>query len=430
MSLRRNALLLVLATGLLAILGLWAGGAVARLWRIPAGLLLLGLAYEAWQASRSALSLQVQTAERWLLGRATALRLTLRHAQRRALTLQLAPTAPVQVAMDRAVRSVRVPPADALELQGTARRLGDFQWPALPVRVGGVLGLAWWSERLAPACRVHVVPDVLEDSERTAGLGLRGTQAALRPGAGAQILQLRDYRRGDPLRAIDWKASARRDRLISRDYSEDQHLEIVLALDAGRSSGLKAGNTDRLALYANVAARFAQRAAALDDAVGLIVYAERPLMALAPGRGTVAVSRLRACLAAARVQPADGNPALAALQARTLLRRRGLVIFLTDLDEPSALGELAGAARLLVPKHLPFIAGVASESAQRLAQAPVADELAAWRALAAQEYGVAVLRNVQALQALGATALLARPRSLERSVLEAYARLRQRRRVG
>lgn len=428
MSLRRNALLLVLATGVLAILGLWSGGALARLWRIPAGLLLLGLAYEGWQASRTAPSLQVHTAERWFLGRATALRLILRHAQRRALTLELAPAAPPEIAMSRAVRNVRVP--GVLELRGTARRLGRFEWPAVPARVGGVLGLAWWSERLAPACRVQVVPDVLRAYERAAGTGLHGAQAALRLGAGAEILQLRDYRRGDPPRAIDWKASARRGRLISRDYSEDQHLEIVLAVDAGRASGLRAGDTDRLALYANVAARFAERAAALDDGVGLIVYAERPLATVAPGRGIAAVARVRACLAAARVHGGDGNPALAALQARALLHRRSLVIFLTDLDEPSALGELAAAARLLLPKHLPFIAGVESEGAQRLAYASVADDLAAYRALAAQEYRASVTRNVQALRALGAAALLARPRALEQAVLDAYVRFRQRRKVG
>ncbi|HTW74485.1 MAG TPA: DUF58 domain-containing protein [Steroidobacteraceae bacterium] len=428
MSLRRNALLLVLATGVLAILGLWSGGALERLWRIPAGLLLLGLAYEGWQAARAAPTLQVQTAQRWFLGRATPLRLLLGPARPRALTLQLAPAAPAQIAMNRAVRSVRVP--GALELSATARRLGGFEWPAMSGRLGGVLGLAWWSERLASTCHVQVVPDVLQAHERAAGTGLRGERAALRLGAGAEILQLRDYRRGDPPRAVDWKASARRGRLISRDYSEDQHLEIVLAVDAGRASGLRAGDTDRLALYANVAARFAERAAALDDSVGLVLYAERPLAAVAPGRGTAAVARVRACLTAARVHTGDGNPALAALRARALLQRRSLVIFLTDLDEPSALGELAAAVRLLLPKHLPFLAGVDSESAQRLAYESVGDDLGAYRALAAQEYCAAVTRNVQALRALGAAAVLARPRALEQAVLEAYVRFRQRRKVG
>lgn len=433
MSLRRNALLLLLATGLLGIVGQWGESeTLARLWRLPAGLLLLGLAYEGWCAARAGVRLQVITAARWFLGRATPLRLRLQSALPRALVVQLAPAAPLQITMDRSVRSLAVPANAAVELTlaGTARRLGWFEWPRLSARLGGVLGLAWWPLPLAPACRVQVVPDVLRDHERAPGAGRRGAQPAPRRGAGAEVLQLRDYRRGDAPRTIDWKASAKLGKLISRDFAEDQHLEVVLAIDAGRASGLAAGDTDRLALYANIAARFAQRAALLDDAVGLLLYAERPLAALAPARGAAAVVRLRACLAGARVHRGDANPVLAALHIRGLARQRSLVVLLTDLDDPAACAQLSAAARLLLPKHLPFVAGVASARAERLASAPAADALGAYRALAAQEYRTAVARNVRSLHALGAPALLARPEALEQAVLAAYLGFRRSRRVG
>ncbi|MGH8142720.1 MAG: DUF58 domain-containing protein [Steroidobacteraceae bacterium] len=433
MNLRRNALLLVLATALLAIAGQWsANDTLGRLWRLPAGLLLLGLAYEGWRAAHAAPSLRVDTAARWFLGRATPLRLCLQTAQARALTLQLVPAAPPEIALDRGVHTVVVPARGSgdLALTGTARRLDRFGWPRMPARIGGVLGLAWWSAQLAPGEHVQVVPDVLRENEPTIGVGWRGAQPAPRRGAGAEVLQLRDYRRGDAPRAIDWKASARFGKLISRDYAEDQHLEIVVAIDVGRASGLKAGETDRLALYANIAARFAQRAALLDDSVGLLLYAHRPLAAVPPGRGTAAVARLRDCLAGARVQASDANPVLAALRIRGLTRQRSLVIVLTGMDDPGTAGELSAAARLLLPKHLPFIAGVASVQAERLATAAVGDALGAYQALAAQEHCAAVERNVDSLRALGAAAVLARPELLEQSVLEAYLGFRQRRRVG
>ena len=113
---------------------------------------------------------------------------------------------------------------------------------------------------------------------------------------------MRDYRPGDPQHLIDWKATARSSRLVSRDFSEDQHLEIVLAIDAGRASALRAGDLDRFGHYANIAARFAEHAVAQDDRVGLVVFADRPLAAIAPGRGIGTVVRIRAMLAA--VQPA------------------------------------------------------------------------------------------------------------------------------
>jgi len=85
--------------------------------------------------------------------------------------------------------------------------------------------------------------------------------------------------------------------------------------------------------------------------------------------------------------------------------------------------------RLLLPKHLPFIAGVASERVAALASAPARDELAVYRSLAAQEYCHTLARNVASLRALGAAAVSAAPRELDRAVLEAYLGFRQRRRV-
>ncbi|HEX4050905.1 MAG TPA: DUF58 domain-containing protein [Steroidobacteraceae bacterium] len=432
MSLRPRALLLVLAAGVLAILGQWGARELATLWRLPAALLLLGLAYEGWHSARAAPQLRVLAPAQWLLGRPTALSLELRTSWRRTALLELALTAPLEFTMQRAVHTLRVPGqrSAVLALSASARRLGRYSWPVMPARLAGVLGLAWWSVRLSAACQIQVVPDALREAEFAPGAAARGPQAMLRLGAGAEVLQLRDYRPNDAPRDIDWKASARLRRLTSRDYAEEQHLEIVLAIDIGRASGLAAGTTDRLALYANIAARFAQRALALEDSVGLLLFAERPLLALAPAHGTSSLLRLRAALASMQVQSVDGNVLLAAASIRTLLRQRGLVVVLTDLDDAGAIPELSAATRLLLPKHLPFIAGVRSTEAAVLARASVHDATDAYRALAAQEYLNGIERNVRALRALGAAAVLSAPQTLEQAVMQSYLEFRRRRRVA
>lgn len=432
MSLRARALLLVLAAALLAIVGQWGAPQFVTLWRLPAALLLLGLAYEGWQSARAAPRLAVLAPAQWVLGRPTALALQLRTSLRRATLFELALTAPLEFTLQRAVHTLRVPAQGSAELALTAsaRRLGRYTWPVIPGRIAGVLGLAWWSVPLTADCHIQVVPDALREAEHAPGAAARGSQTMLRLGAGAEVLQLRDYRPSDAPRDIDWKASARLQRLTSRDYAEDQHLEIVLAIDVGRASGLAAGTTDRLALYANVAARFAQRALSLEDSVGLLLFAERPLLALAPARGTSTLLRLRAALTSMQVHPVDGNVLLAAASVRTLLRQRGLVVVLTDLDDAGAIPELSAGTRLLLPKHLPFIAGVRSTEAAALARAPVSDAAGAYRALAAQEYINGIERNVRALRALGAAAVLSPPQTLEQAVMQSYVQFRQRRRVA
>jgi uncharacterized protein (DUF58 family) len=430
MSLRRNALLLVLLTGLLAILGQWSPE-LTRWWRLPAALLLLGLAYEAMALRRCIVHLKLVAPERWPLGRPGEMRYELLQVEGPAFWIQALLTAPDEFAAEPRLISLRLErggPGSAV-MRAAPRRLGQYGWPAPLMRIGGALSLAWWSRRFAAHFTVTVVPDLVDRSERAAGSGGRGEERARTLGAGAEILQLREYRPGDPLRVVDWKASARRGRLISRDRSEDQHLEVIVAVDAGRTGRLGAGEIDRLGGYVNVAARLAQRAVELDDAVGLLVFAAQPLAALRPARGDAAVIRIRELLAACRVQPRESNPVLAAARIRSMAERRSLVVFLTDLEDASAGEQLVEAVQLLAPKHFPFIAGFESARIEGLARAAVGEPLGAYRALAAVQYGNTIAANVRALRALGAPALTARPDHLDRGVLEAYTQLRQRRRI-
>lgn len=430
MSLRRNALLLILLAGVLAILGDWSVG-FARWWCLPAAILLLGLAYEARGLGRIGLQLRWETAERWLLGRSQRLTLAFRQKGREILWIQTAISVPEEVAAEPRVETLRLlrDLEAATSLEAVGRRLGPAAWPPPAIRVGGTLGLAWWPRRLAVDCGITIVPDLVIERGAARGRRQAGEQRARVTGSGTEILQLREYRRGDPQRLIDWKASARRQRLIVREMTEDQHLEIIVAIDAGRASGLAAGAVDRLSHYVNVAARFAQRAAELDDAVGLLVFAAKPLAALAPARGDAAVARIRKLLSACRVQAGESNPVLAAARIRALSHRRSLVVLLTDLEDASATEQLVQAMRLLSPKHFALVASLESARIAALPQAPTREPLGAYRALTAVEYCNTLAANVRALRALGAAALTARPEHLDRAVLQAYLEHRQRRRI-
>ena len=432
MSLRPGGVWLGALTVLIAIVGARsADPSAALLWRLPAALLLAGLAYESWVVARAGVALEVEAAERWYLGRAGTAIFCFRHSRRRTLRIEWSPAAPSGFSFERSVHSATLPAAGGVSVPfvGTPRSLGLKDWPAIRIRIAGPLGFAWWPRQLAAGTRIRVQPELLPSQSRGSGGDARGARSARGAGAGAEVLQLRDYRRGDPPRVIDWKATARSHALVSRDFSEDQHLEILILIDAGRASGLRSGDLDRFGHYVNVAARFAQYAVAQDDLVGIIVFADRPLLECAPGRGATAVARIRQVLGAARVEGTESDPLQAAIRVRALARRRSLVVLLTDLDDAVIAGQLAAAARLLLPKHLPFIAGLSSAHAEALAQARAVKWLDPYRTLAAQEYCASLSRKVQSLRALGAPALVARPDRLESAVFEAYTQFRRQRRV-
>jgi uncharacterized protein (DUF58 family) len=432
MSLRQNAFVLVVLAVLIAIAGGWsADTSLAHVWLLPVGLLLVGLAYEAWFVSRAGVTVVAEPKQQAVLGRSTPVAMTIGHRLERGLTVQVAPDAPEAVELAGELRSLTIAGGEptTLRISATARRLGRFDWPVVRSQVAGPLGLAWWFRRLPANFTLEVIPDLLGQAAASSAAVAIGARARSILGAGAEVLQLRDYRIGDPQHLIDWKATARSGQLVSRDFSEDQHLDIVIGVDAGRASGLAAGDLDRLGQFANLAARFAEHAIRQDDRVGLVLFADRPLAAIAPGRGIAAVLRIRKTLAAATVVAAESNPLNAALRIRSLVRHRSLIVLLTDLDDATVAGQLASAARLLLPKHLPLIAGIASAEVEALSVAPSTSWVDPYVSLAAQEYRSRLERNTRALRALGAPALIARPAQLERAVFEAYAQFRRERRV-
>ena len=431
MHLARRSYLLVILTAVIAIAGIWSSDhTLARLWHVPAALLLLGLAAEGLAVRRLRPGTRVDTATPAFLGRPQPAALVFANDSRRTLALEYAPATPAGFEAPGEVRRLTLPARAACEdaLPLLPVRLGPQPWPPLPARLRGPLALAWWDLALTPQAQCLVAPDTLRGSARVRGLAA-GTRARRSAGAGQELYQLRGYARGDPLTRIDWKATARTGELISREYSEDQHLDILVAIDAGRLSRVRAGTLDRLGLYSNAAARLAEIVTHNDDRIGLIVYAERVLASCPPARGLAAVVRLRSALARLSAQGAESDPIAAAITTRKLLRQRALIILLTDLDDANIAAALARAVRLLAPPHLVLVAGVHSGEIEALARATAREWQDPWIALAAAAHEERAARQRLLLQRLGAPVVAASAERLEGALFEHYEALRRSRRI-
>ena len=432
MHLALRGYLFIALIALLGIAGTWSEEpAFAGAWLWPAFLLLSGLAAEAWYLRGTQVRLRMEVAERLKLGCATAGAYAFQHNRGREQVLQYARVLPASMRQFPEVRSVRLPPEEETFEQAelVPLRLGAGRFGDVPARLLGRFRLAWWSRQLPQDAPFRVAPDSLPRGARPVAGESAGETPRRLPGAGMELLQLREYVSGDALSRIDWKATARRGSLISREYSEAQHLELLLVIDAGRASRVRAGALDRLGLYANVAARLAEHAVSVEDRVGLLVYAERPLVACAPDRGLRAVTRLRHALETLESERGESNPVAAALTVRKLLRHRGLVVWLTDLAEPERNQHLLQALQALVPRHQPVVAAPRAAEIARLAAKPAVD----WRdpsiALAAREHAHRARAQIANLSRRGVVVLDEPDDQLDKAVLDAYLLLRRRRKV-
>lgn len=125
---------------------------------------------------------------------------------------------------------------------------------------------------------------------------LSGTQlgdySTARKGSGFEFDQIRDYQEGDDIRFIDWKSSARMNKLLVRQYFEERNRTIILIVDCTAST--KTGSTDVLKseLIAQVASVLALVAAYAKDCVGMILCSEAGISCLPARRGRAHVYNL------------------------------------------------------------------------------------------------------------------------------------------
>jgi uncharacterized protein (DUF58 family) len=423
---------LAVLIAVLAIAGTWASEPAFRgVWYAPAALLLMGLALESYLVRRTSIRAGIETAPRALLGREQVASYAFSNQSNRDVTLQYATASPAGLEIAAETRVIHAPRGSTSrdEVALWPVRLGAQSWPSIPVRVLGRFGLAWWGRSLDPERTVTVAPDTLRTPRRRPSGRTTGMRPRRTVGAGSELHQLREYVPGDPIARIDWKATARTGQHITREFTEDQHLDVLVALDAGRLSRVRAGKLDRLGLYANVAARLAEVVTPNDDRVGLVVFSDRTLAVCAPDRGAPAITRIRHALERLTVQPAESDPVSAAVRIRSMLKHRTLVIILTDLDDAAVAEQLVRAVRILAPPHLVVVAGVHNTQIADLSHREAVSWRDPWIALAAQEHEARAAAQRLLLRRLGAPVIAAREDMLEQAVFTEYELLRRSRRI-
>ena len=431
MHLTERALALVALAGGCEIAALWLEEpGLGRLAFVLAVVLTGGLVAE-WQRRRARLPVIELAPQSSVLGDEATIELRATTGVAGTVSFEYLPSVPAVAGAIAGARALAVSPGAVATDRYCVRpvRLGRFALPPVVLRVLGAYGLAYWPAQQAVDATLVVRPGRLSAEERRRATAGGGGTDLQHQGAGTELLQLRPYRPGDPPRAIDWRATARTGALVSREFGEDRHLEIVLMIDAGRQSRIGIDGNDRYGHYAHVAARLAERAVIAEDRVGLIVFAERLLARLPAARGAPALTAVRESLTGIDVADAESDLLGAALAARRMIRVRSLVVLFTDLDDPRGAGQLFSAVALLKSHHQVLVAGLKSARVTQLSRQAPRRQGDAYAGLAADARLDAMAATLSRLRLAGIPAVLAEPAHYDRAVFAAYDELKARRRV-
>jgi uncharacterized protein (DUF58 family) len=297
--------------------------------------------------------------------------------------------------------------AAALTYEITPTRRGPRRFEAITLRYPSLFGLVARQERTALPAAVDVYPDVhaaraLELLRRQGRQDVRLGSMRVR-GGDTEFERLRPYARGDEIRHVSWKATARRDDLTVRQFQAESDQNVMFALDVGRSMRGEWRGLSGVDHALNAALLVADVAIRAGDKAGLIAFDDVPRTFLPPSGGRSGARKLTR--AAYALEPGlaatDYRAATTFLSAR--MKARALVVVFTNLLEPRAAIELASALRSLQPRHLPLCVLLRDEDLEQLAlvrpdtRAGIFERAAAGEALAARDAVIRELRHAGAI---------------------------------
>jgi len=327
-----------------------------------------------------------------------------------------------------------VPAAGEVVLPLTVTGHDRGSWPLGPVvlRVEGRLGLVRRTIRSEPGDSVLVAPSMtgvrqlrlLAIQHRLRDAGVRNIR---RRGEGTSFANLREYVTGDDPRHVDWKATARRRKLITREYSVEQGQTVMIAVDSGRMMTQLSDGVPRFEYALSSAMLLADVAAQSRDNVGLLLFDDEVRAFVPASRAAQALERIRRALIPATASMSEPDYATAFRLLSERHRKRSLIVLFTDVVDPRASRSLIAHTARSAARHMLLVVALRNDQLMTAA-VPGAHASAAdlFESAAAEELVAAREEALLRMRRAGVQVLDVSPAEMTPAVINRYLEIKAR----
>ena len=266
---------------------------------------------------------------------------------------------------------------------------GNAVFEGVQLRMASPLRL-WKQSRIAGTPqRVRVYPNfapltrfALFSAEQASRLV--GAHLKRRRGECTDFNQMREYRIGDSLRQIDWKATSRSRKLISREYQDEKNQQLVMMVDTGRRMMAQEGELAHFDHVLNATLVVSYLALRQGDAAGFFASGGESRW-VTPKRGMASIDTLLRASYDLQPQPVATDYLAAATELSLRQRKRALVMLVTNVRDED-IEDLLAAVRLLQKRHLVCVASLREKALDEAMDEDVRDLPGAIRAAALARY--------------------------------------------
>ncbi|WAP53313.1 DUF58 domain-containing protein [Arthrobacter sp. ATA002] len=327
------------------------------------------------------------------------------------------------------VQRLRIPAGEArrFEVSLLPGRRGELRSGFVTVRSFGPLGLAARQRTLQSPAVLRVLPPFHAKRHLPSKLRrlreLDGNASVQLRGAGTEFDSLRDYVRGDDVRSIDWRATARRRDTVVRTWRPERDRRVVLLLDTSRTSAARIADEPRLDTGIEAVLLLAMLAHGGADRVDFLAFDRRIRARVQSGSKGNLLNHLVTAMAPLEAELIEADFTLVPGAVRSVSTRRSLVVLVTALDSGAVEEGLLPVLPQLLEKHVVVIASVRDPELEQLRrQRETATET--FRAAAAERALLDRAAMTAQLRAMGAEVVDETPHELPPKLADLYIRLK------
>jgi uncharacterized protein (DUF58 family) len=307
----------------------------------------------------------------------------------------------------------------------TPSERGDYFFRDSFVRADGPLGLVARQSRIPTRQIIRVYPnilalrkfDLLKQRGHLRQIGIRRSRLK---GVGTDFDALREYASGDDYRKMDWKATARRGKLIVREFEAERNQPVLLVIDYGRLMMAEVGSIEKLDYVLDAALMLGNAAATANDQIGLLVYADRVERWIAPKRGRGQLGHVIEALHALRAEPIEANARDSFNYLATRWKRRSLMVVFTEIEDPDEARKLLTVLGPLARRHICLVVSVADPGLQSQRQADLSDPIGPYLRTSANLFHEEREKAQRLLNAAGVRTLDSEPDTLGTNLVNYY----------
>lgn len=301
---------------------------------------------------------------------------------------------------------------------------GLAQFKSTQILVSTPINLWQHTQWCGESCAVKVYPNFMAIGGDTLmaldqRLSMLGILSKQRRGTGLDFHQLREYRQGDEPRLIDWKATAKRKELITKEYQDERDQQVIFMLDCGRRMLTKDGNISHFDASLNAMLLLAYVALKQGDAVGFTNFSAETNYWLACKKGSQFINTILNTVYHLDATQQASDYSQAAQQLMLKQKRRALVILLTNMRDEHSI-ELIPAIKLLKKRHLVMVANLRETIIDSQTNSPITDFNKALAYLGAFEYTYHRKATQDALVANGVLSIDTTPNNLSSALVNRY----------